>query len=682
MPAPSGSDRGFPIAFIAATLKGEFVMSIVVRRLLALAFAFASFAALAAPPAPLPIQDFARRGELSNPSLSPDGQLLAVAVRSTDAEGDNHYQLAVLHLPDLKPLSRLDMARRNVPGQVVWVSNTRLVVALAYESAWLDVPQMTGELVALDYDGTHKTTLYSLGDRGKSIHSQDMPRGAASIAGLPEPRNGHLYVNLRPMPRGSFTMYDSHSSMVYDVDSGSGRAELMGKIDKGDMSFVMHDGVARFAYGSPDAGSTIVTYTRDNKDQPWRQLPAGITGKALVPQRISADGSQLWSIYSADGGPEALVVSKLDGSDRKVLASDSFSAVGNILWAPHDGAPYAAAMSTGRPHFSYLDNSTLAQVHKALSDKFPDELIDIAGRSDDSMILLIHAYSDRDPGTYALFDRHNMNLRPLFQVEPWIKPAQMAERKPIRFKASDGMELDGYLTEPTDGAKVHPMVLLPHGGPIGVADGWAYDTDAQFLASRGYLVLQVNYRGSAGRGMNFQHAGYKHFGDRIQQDLIDGVHWAIDQGYADQQRICVYGGSFGGYSSLMTPILAPGLFKCAIDYAGVSDWAIGMDRSDTSHFSAGQTYFADAIGDKDAARAISPLYRLDQFNVPVLIAHGEADQRVPFRNATALRSALDKAGKPYVWLSKPKEGHGFYSEKDRLDLYQHMQDFLGKYLGG
>jgi dipeptidyl aminopeptidase/acylaminoacyl peptidase len=654
----------------------------VLRHLLTTALLCTSLAAFAAPPALLPITDFSRHPQLSNPSLSPDGQMLAVSVRNTDEDGNNSYQLAVLHLPDLKPLSRLDMARRNVPGRVTWVSNTRLVVALAYETAWLEVPQLTGEVVALDYDGSHKTTLYSLGARGKTIHSQDMPRGAATIADVPEPRNNHIYINLRPASTDSFTMYDSQSSMVYDVDTSTGAAALMGRIDKGDMQFVMHNGVARFAIGSPDAGATVNTYTRDNKEQPWRLMPDTVTGKALVPVRISTDGNRMWSIHSADGGPEQLVSSKLDGSDRKVLVGDSFSSVGDVLWAPHHGAPYAATLAMGRPHYIALDDSPLSQVQQALSEKFPNEVIAIAGQSDDGMVLLIHAYSDRDPGTYALFDRHNMHLRPLFQSEPWIKPAQMATRKPIRFKASDGMELDGYMTVPTDGASSHPMVLLPHGGPIGVADNWAYDTDAQFLASRGYTVLQVNYRGSSGRGMKFKHAGYKQFGDRIQHDLIDGVHWAVEQGHVDDKKICVYGGSFGGYSSLMQPILAPGLYRCAIDYAGVADWSIGMDYSDTSHFAAGKTYFADAIGDKAAARAISPMYQLDKFNVPVLIAHGKADQRVPFRNATALRSALDEAGKPYVWLAKPKEGHGFYTEADRTDLLQHMQDFLETYLGG
>lgn len=657
----------------------------VLRRLLVpalMSFPLSSIAAPSAPAPLLPIQDFVRRGELSNPRVSPDGQLIAVSVRRTDSGGESHYQLAVLHLPDLKPLSRLDMAPHNQPGEVVWVSNTRLVVALAYKTAWLDIPSPTGVLVALNYDGSHKTSLYDLGGRGKSIHSEDMPQGFASLAGMPEPRNGHIYVDVQQASRGNYTVYDSPGSVVYDVDANSGSATLIGKIDKGNMRFVMHNGVARFAYGSPDAGATFATYTRDNAQQPWRQLPASVTGKALIPIRISADGKRLWSRYSATGGPASLVESRLDGSERKVLASDAFSDVGTILWAPHDGGPYAASLDVGRPQFRYLDDSELAQTHKALSDKFPDEVIDIAGHSDDGMVLLIHAYSDRDPGTFALFDRHTMNLRPLFQQQSWIKPQQMARRRPVRFTASDGMELDGYLTIPNDGANVHPMVLLPHGGPIGIADSWGYEEDSQFLASRGYLVLQVNYRGSAGRGMNFEHAGYRHFGDRIQQDLIDGVHWAIDQGMADPQRICVYGGSFGGYSALMTPILAPGLFKCSIDYAGVSDWSIGMEYSDTSHSRVGLRYFSDAIGDEAAARSISPLYHLDNFNVPVLIAHGEADFRVPFRNATALRSALDKAHKPYVWLSKPKEGHGFYSEANRLDLYQHMQDFLAAHIGG
>lgn len=657
---------------------------VLLRALLSVALLWGASGALAAPN---DVESFAKLPTLRSPSLSPDGQYLALSLHNNDAKwGEADYQLVVFHLPDLKGVSRLNMAPHYQPAQIVWVSNTRLAVSLAYTSGSLEVPQQTGEVIALDYDGGHKQTLYSPRDRGAAgsgIHSMDMPRGAASIAGLPHPRNGHIYLHLLRWPeRPTTSDWDAERSEVYDVDSSNGKATLLGGIDKGNMSFVLHEGVARYAFGLADA-HTMEVYARADASKPWHKLDASVTGRGMTPLRMSRDGSRLWSLYSAEGGPEALVVSNADGSDRKVLASDPFAAVDDVMWDEASGTPYAAVFTDGRPHLAYLDQSVHAEVLKALNDKFADHLVKIGSMDEGGKNMLVVAASDRDPGSVALFDTTTMNLRPLYQVEDWIHPEQMAERRPFRFKASDGMELAGYITLPHGKQPRNlPAILLPHGGPIGPSDEWTYDPDAQFLASLGYAVVQVNYRGSGGRGPDFQLAGYRHFGDRIQQDLLDGLDWAIQQGYVDPARLCVYGGSFGGYSSLMQPILSPDRFRCAIDYAGVSDWGIGMRKSDTSHIKLGRKYFAEAIGDEAAARAISPLYQLDKLNVPVLIAHGEDDPRVPYENAKVLRSALEKAGKPYEWLSKPKEGHGFYTEEDRADMYRHMQAFLAKYLGG
>jgi dipeptidyl aminopeptidase/acylaminoacyl peptidase len=160
------------------------------------------------------------------------------------------------------------------------------------------------------------------------------------------------------------------------------------------------------------------------------------------------------------------------------------------------------------------------------------------------------------------------------------------------------------------------------------------------------------------------------------------VRWAVAQGYADKDRVCVFGGSFGGYSALMAPIRAPGMFKCAVDFAGISDYAIEFDKSDTQRTERGRNYFDQAVGTGDATvKAVSPIYHLDQFTVPVLIVHGEKDPRVPLKNATELRDALDKQGKPYEWLVKPKELHGFYSEADNTEFLERLQAFLGKYIG-
>ena len=650
--------------------------------MLIVCFLMAPLAALAAR---LDVSDFAKSGTLQLPSISPDGQYLALSLHNNNAKWDESaYQLVVFHLPDLTGVSRLNMAQFYQPAQIVWVSDKRLVVTLAYNSGSLDVPQLTGDIVALDYDGNHKQTVYSLNHRGSinaGRYSKDMPRGSVTIAGLPSPRNGHIYLNVAIYPQQRTGYLAAKESQVYDVDARTGKPTLVGDIDKGDMSFVVHDGVARFAYGSDDA-HIVNVYTRAGADKPWLKLGANITGKEFVPLRISRDGYRLWSLSSPSGGPAQLIESTLDGSNRKVLASDPSASVENVLWDSTTGTPYAAEFMVGRPRFVYLDNSLQARILKALNAKFPDHLVTIAGTDDPGTRMLIEADSDRDPGSVALFDAEKMSLRPLYQVAGWIHADQMAKREPFRFKASDGMELDGYLTLPPGvPPKNLPAVLVPHGGPIGIRDRWRYDADSQFLANRGYAVVQVNYRGSSGRGPDFELAGYKHFGDRIQKDLHEGLQWAIDQGYVDPRRIAVYGGSFGGYSSLMQPILFPETYRCAVDYAGVSDWSIGMEMSDTAKFKAGRTYFAEAIGDKAAAKAISPLYHLDKFNVPVLIAHGEDDPRVPYKNATELRAALQNAGKPFEWLSRPKEGHGFYTEKDRADLYTKMDVFLGKCLG-
>ncbi|WEN16319.1 prolyl oligopeptidase family serine peptidase [Rhodanobacter sp. AS-Z3] len=641
-------------------------------------------ATMAVHAAELPYQDFTRHSSLANPVISPDGKHLAVSIHNDDGS----YQLGVLSLPELNPVSRLNMAARTLPVDITWVSNTRLVMDVGEEAGTLVAPEDTGEVVAVDFDGSHKRVLYSWrvrDTRGANMNILGMVRGAGFIAGTPHPLNGHVYINVSPFRvHASTGARDFGRTLLYDVETSSGHPRLVGQIEQTNMTFVLHDDVARFAYGSSqDDPYRTDVYSRDNADDAWRRLPASITGKRFVPLRISTDGKQVYALYSASGGPDQLVISNLDGSARKLLASDDFSSVAEVLWTPYPYRPYGVVFNTGKPRITYLDDSIYTQVSQALTEKFPDEFLTVTSTSQDGMQLIIGAQSDRDPGTYALFDRRTMNLQPLFRSLPWIDPQQMLPRKPIRFTTSDGITLTGFLTMPAGSArKPVPLVLIPHGGPIGVADSWLYDPWAQFLANRGYAVLQVNYRGSGGRGTLFEHAGYKQFGTGIQQDLIDGVKWAIGQGYADAQRVCIFGASFGGYSALMAPIRAPGMFKCAVDYAGVSDYAIELNHADISRSASGRNYFAQAIGTDDASiRAVSPIDHLDKFSIPVLIIHGKDDALVPYQNATDLRSALDKAGKPYEWLVRDNEQHGFYSEANQLAFYQSLQAFLDKYIG-
>ncbi|MDE2316293.1 MAG: S9 family peptidase [Xanthomonadaceae bacterium] len=626
-------------------------------------------AAAAAATGLIPVEAFARHADLSMPRLSPDGK--HISVRMDD--GDNH-SLVIFDVADMsKPVSMLRMPKYEVPLNVDWVSSTRLVVEKGKQFGSIDKPMATGEILATNVDGTHQDYLFGYqtgyGTRGSTRQADD---GWGWVAGLPEKANGHFYL-------GSHLQGEDNRSELYDVDATKNVRHQIGDIGVGQMNFLVGpDGKASFAYGT-NVDFNYVAYQSIHGR--WAQLPAG---KYFAPFATAPDGKSVYAMYSADGGPSELIEQRLDGGDRKVLAKDDFGNVHDVQWTAPPLQPFAIITATGTPRPIYIDPTLpAAKLYMAISQKFPGEFVDFINFSEDGRELLFSVSSDRDPGTYYLIDTEHYKVVKLFAAAPWIDPSKMAERIPMHFKASDGLELEAILTVP-NGVPMNnlPMVLLPHGGPHGVSDDWFFDGDAQFLASRGYLVLQVNYRGSSGRGLNFEQAGFLKWGTRIQQDLIDGVKWAEQQQYADPNRVCVYGGSFGGYSAMMSVIRAPKLFKCAIGYAGIYDLAMMYKKGDIRTDQFGRNYLATVIGKDDAALAAnSPDKLADRIDVPVLLIHGEDDQRAPFAQAKAMRAALEAAHKPYEWMSKPDEGHGFYTEANNVDRLNLMQAFLAKYIG-
>jgi dienelactone hydrolase len=562
-----------------------------------------------------------------------------------------------------------------LPVDTVWVSPTWLVVELGKEFGSLDKPLATGEVIATNIDGTRQHYLYGYKPISKHAAMGEEDEGFGTIVGLPEKVDGSFYLGVEP--------WDNRDhSMVYRVNAQHDTRDLVADLGVANMDFLIDpDGKPAYAFG---ANSDFDYVVYQHVDGNWKALEASQVGQRFAPFAYTPDGNDIYAMWSKDGGPLDLVEESRNGGDRRVLLQNSFSNIDDLQWTAPPRQPFAAITQSGIPKPIFIDAALpAAKLYQALEQSFPGEFVDFINFSEDGSKLLFFVSSDRDPGSYYLLDVATRKATKLLEVESWINPADMAERRPIHFTASDGVELEGFLTIPPHRKLADlPMVLVPHGGPFGVRDDWFYDDDAQFLANRGYLVLQVNYRGSDGRGPAFTHSGYLKWGTRIQQDLIDGVKWAISQHYADAGRICVYGGSFGGYSAMMSVIRAPHLFKCAIGYSGIYDLKMMYEKGDIRDSKTGRSYLSAVLGTNDADLAAnSPDKLADKIDVPVFLAHGKEDKRAPFAQAEAMRDALEAAHKTYEWMAVPKEGHGFYTEADRAAFLTRMQAFLEKYIG-
>ena len=638
------------------------------------ALAFVAADTHAAPPQ-VPVSDFVRRGLFSDPSLSPDGNHLVVKQRIQKDDRDVTL-IVVYRLADMKMISTVRLPVFEEPAGYAWVTNTRLAVTVAREFGSLERPQLTGEVLAMDIDGQRQQYLYGYkpGQLGTRVKLSD--DGWASINHVPGELNGRVFLTEKEYGDGK------KSTLLFDVDALTAKRHLIADIPKPNFDFLVQtDGTPRFAYGWEE-DSKFYVFKYDDGTRLWQEFSAA--DKASVfPLAVSPDSRQVIAHVAIQRGPRALVRQTLADGARTTLAEDKVGDIDLIEWGPRNRFAFAATTLVGMPRLRYFDEQrSEAQLHKQLSSQFAGSYVHFINFSQDGGKLLFSVQSDRDPGSFYLLDRSANKATFLFAAMPWIDPARMAERRPVQFKARDGTELHGYLTMPAQRVEGKvPLILLPHGGPHGVADDWFFDSDAQFLATRGYAVLQVNYRGSDGRGRAFETDGYRQWGGRIQDDLIDGVRWVVAQGAVDEGRICAYGGSFGAYSAMMTAIREPGLIKCAVGYAGAYDLALMYRNDEVAGSKKYFNYLVRAIGQDPTELANnSPARLADKLTVPVLLVHGSEDMRTPPNQAEAMRDALKKAGRPPEWLFVQGEGHGFYSEKNRQAFYESLEAFLAKHL--
>ncbi len=394
-------------------------------------------------------------------------------------------------------------------------------------------------------------------------------------------------------------------------------------------------------------------------------------GRGLyVEDSLNSDTTQLYTLDLATG-------------EKKVLSHREDVDVGSVMFHPTEHYVQAVAHNLHRLEWTILDASIAPDFEKL--GQVREGEISLVSRNKADTTWLVAFTSDREPVRYYAYDRETQTAAYLFSNRPDLENFTLAPMTPVTIPSRDGLQLHSYLTLPAGGVtKQLPLVLNVHGGPW-ARDGWGYDAEAQWLANRGYAVLQVNFRGSTGFGKAFMNAGNREWGAKMHDDLLDAVAWAVGQGIADPKRTCIYGGSYGGYAALAGAAFTPDVFCCAVSIVGPSN-IITLIQSVPPYWQPLMHTFRVRVGDieteKEFLESRSPLFKADQIRIPMLIAQGANDPRVKQAESEQIVAALRAKGKHVEYLLYPDEGHGFSRPENRMAFYAAAEEFLARHLGG
>ena len=602
----------------------------------------------------VPVEDFFKDPEFSAVTLSPTGEYLTVSV----PEGDRTV-LAAFRVADMELVGKWDYGRQMHADRVRWVNDERFFVYVSRKLGRYDFRVGTPDVHASNVDGRRRITI---------------PNGGTyQIVDTLEQEPDWILVQ---------RSIDSAYLSRLNVNDGRLRTAAIAPLRFGSF-LVDHEGTLRYAIGTEESNE-VVTLRRVGDS--WAEIHrAPMGGSSNMPMGFDPDNRLVYTRVSEDGEPTRVYALDAETEELTLLSENENVDPGSYLYSSDGKELLAVRYLDGVPTTDFI-NTEHAEVltYAGLMNAFPDHAVAFSGISRDGRLVLVHVYSDVDPGSYYLFDRQTGQARFLLAARSWIKPEQMSPMRAISFTARDGTQVHGYITIPrnSDGRNL-PLIMNPHGGPHGPRDVWGFNPEVQFLANRGYAVLQVNFRGSGGYGNAFERMGYRNWGTSMIDDMTDGVEWAVAEGIADPNRICTYGASYGGYAALQSVVREPERYRCTIGYVGVFSLPLMFRDGDIPRQESGRNYLNRVMPESQAEQqSQSPAFNVDRINIPVMLVHGERDERVPMSQYRALKSALEDAGKPpEVEILARNEGHGFQELENNVRLYNAMEEFLDKYIG-
>ena len=608
---------------------------------------------------PPPAAAFARLPFIEAPSLSPDGTRVAARIAI-----QGKMRLAIIPLADTTKLKLLDPGEFELSG-LQWVNNDWLLLRV-------------GQMQPVEGDSWYVSRALSIRADGGKINALAMPttgQNGADILWVARDGSPHALIAMQ----NSIYMDENFWPQVRDFDVSTGKS----KIVQSSMTNVMD-------WYADTAGTVRMGVAYDDDRRSYRLLYRNQPGAALKTIDRAAKGSSLSTLPALilPQSGKAVAIDDADGFDAVYdFDLDTMKIGTKIFDSPgYDvGAPFLDPTGTKLMGFQYTDtrsrtkwlDPTLAQVQADLDKAVPNLWPDIVSWSNDLSVLIVHIGAADSAGAYYLYRPADGRMSVFATINASLGTKTYAPVKTVRYTARDGVEMSAVLTLPKGReAKNLPLILMPHGGPA-VRDDEEWDWWAQFVASRGYAVLQPNYRGSTGFGTKFNKLGEGQWGLKMQDDLVDAVGWAAKQGIADPKRVCIVGGSYGGYAAFRAAQRDKGVYRCAVSFAGVSDMT-AMLRYDGSFLNGGRSkdYLRAQAPD---LKAVSPINFAADFSMPILIMHGKADQVVPVKQSREMVEKLKAVGATYRYVEQPLGDHHLTREADRLQFLQELEAFLAKY---
>jgi dipeptidyl aminopeptidase/acylaminoacyl peptidase len=651
-----------------------------------------------------PLEAFFENSRFASPRLSPDGRYLAARV----AKPGERDRLSVVKLDDMSVKVVAMFSDADV-GYFDWVNNERLVFTGRDGRVTHSDDDHPAGIFAVNRDGGGfrqlSETSYGSDSTGSHLASTMLSWNHYLLHQHGRQDDDSVYV-VRYTPNANHTEVKLYS--LYRLNTVTGRAAAVSTPGQSVDWVLDQDGAPRLSIVVEDKQQAL--YARNpgaaadgKEDNPgWRRVAASpaYAGLPIHPVGFGPDGA-LYVSARGQGDKSALYRYDLDSGQlakEPLLGLDDYDYLGELQDSGdafhqlviRNGKLLGAGYLADVPGTAWFDARAQA-LQAAVDALLPGRvnLLQLPARGDAPWIL-VRTHSDIEPPSYLVYNSDTKALVKVGAVREQIRPEQMGRQELVHYPARDGLAIPAWITYPHGSTRKNlPMVVLVHGGPFLRGGSWGWNSDAQFLASRGYAVLEPEFRGSTGFGWKHFQAGWKQWGLAMQDDIADGVRWAAAQGIADAKRVCIAGASYGGYAVLMGLVRDPELYRCGIEWAGVTDiklmytgsWSATSDLSDRWKTYGMPRLIGDPERDAAQLQATSPLAQAARIKQPLLLGYGTDDQRVPLYHGEKFYAAV-KAGNPDVeWVSYEKEGHGWALPQNRYDWWRRVEQFLDKHIG-